>query len=218
MLFDLRGKRRRAVQATYVTLAVLIGGGLVLFGIGGGVSGGLLDALRGGGGSSGGGSVYQKRVDRDQRALRRNPRDEAALRDLARSQYQLVAQDADPNTGAFPKKDHDDLQKVASAWERYLALNPPRPDASLAGLMVQVYAPGALNRPAKAAKAAEILAAANPTANAYLTLVQYATLAGQTRTADLAAQRALDLAPKGQRANVKAAIKQARRLSPQGTG
>ena len=55
MLFDLRGRgRRRTVQAIYLTLAVLMGGGLVLFGIGGSVSGGLFDAvgLTGGGGSS----------------------------------------------------------------------------------------------------------------------------------------------------------------------
>ena len=53
MLFDLRGRRRRAVQATYLMLAVLMGGGLVLFGIGGDVSGGLFDAFseRGGGGN-----------------------------------------------------------------------------------------------------------------------------------------------------------------------
>ena len=34
MLFDLRGRRRRAVQGTYLMLAVLMGGGLVLFGVG----------------------------------------------------------------------------------------------------------------------------------------------------------------------------------------
>ena len=45
MLFDLRGRRRRAVQGTYLMLALLMGGGLVLFGIGGSVSGGLLDAF-----------------------------------------------------------------------------------------------------------------------------------------------------------------------------
>src|ERR671914_530323 len=50
MLFDLRGRRRRAVQATYLILALLMGGGLVFFGIGGDVSGGLFDAfsVRGG--------------------------------------------------------------------------------------------------------------------------------------------------------------------------
>jgi hypothetical protein len=52
MLFDLRGKRRRAVQATYLTLAVLMGGGLVLFGIGGS-GGNIFDAFDcGGGGAS----------------------------------------------------------------------------------------------------------------------------------------------------------------------
>ena len=53
MLFDLRGRgRRRTVQTIYLTLAILLGGGLVLFGIGGSVSGGLFDAL----GLTGGGS------------------------------------------------------------------------------------------------------------------------------------------------------------------
>jgi hypothetical protein len=48
MLFDLRGSgRRRTVKIVYVTLAFLMGGGLVLFGIGGGgaLSGGLVDAI-----------------------------------------------------------------------------------------------------------------------------------------------------------------------------
>ena len=46
MLFDLRGAgRRRVVKVVYVTLAFLMGGGLVLFGIGGDVSGGLVDAI-----------------------------------------------------------------------------------------------------------------------------------------------------------------------------
>ena len=38
MLFDLRGAhRRRVVKIVYVALALLMGGGLVLFGIGGAV-------------------------------------------------------------------------------------------------------------------------------------------------------------------------------------
>ena len=48
MLFDLRGRgRRRTVQAIYLSLAILMGGGLVLFGIGGATSGGLFDAIKG---------------------------------------------------------------------------------------------------------------------------------------------------------------------------
>ena len=41
MLFDLKGKRRRAVQGTYLMLAILMGAGLVLFGIGSSTNGGL---------------------------------------------------------------------------------------------------------------------------------------------------------------------------------
>ena len=77
MLFDLRGRRRRAVQATYLTLAVLMGGGLVFFGIGGSVSGGLLDAFKSGNGNNSNvGGAVQKRNDRNkgQSALRANPR------------------------------------------------------------------------------------------------------------------------------------------------
>ena len=46
MLFDLRGRhRRRAVKVIYVGLALLIGVGLIGFGIGGGLGGGgLLNA------------------------------------------------------------------------------------------------------------------------------------------------------------------------------
>ena len=54
MLFDLRGRgRRRTVKTIYVGLALLMGGGLVLFGIGGHTSGGLFDAFSGGGGGGG---------------------------------------------------------------------------------------------------------------------------------------------------------------------
>ncbi|MGH2804983.1 MAG: hypothetical protein ACRDL4_18375, partial [Thermoleophilaceae bacterium] len=76
MLFDLRGRRRRAVQATYLTLAVLMGGGLVFFGIGGDVSGGLFDAFsdRSGGGDAN--SALEDRIDRFEERLEANPRDE----------------------------------------------------------------------------------------------------------------------------------------------
>ncbi|MDQ4130642.1 MAG: hypothetical protein M3133_06605, partial [Actinomycetota bacterium] len=85
-----------------------------------------------------------------------------------------------------------------------------RPDDSLARLMLQVYSPGALNQPQNAVRAAEIVAESEPTAQAYVQLVQYAALAGQTRKADLAAQRAIDLAPREQKAAVRAAVKQAK--------
>src|SRR4051794_41978159 len=79
MLFDLRGRgRRRAVRIIYLGLAVLMGGGLVLFGIGGATSGGLLDAIQGNSGSVNANDVFQKRVDALEKRTQANPRDAAA--------------------------------------------------------------------------------------------------------------------------------------------
>jgi hypothetical protein len=209
MLFDLRGRRRRAVQATYLTLAILMGGGLVFFGIGGDVSGGLFDAIgdRGGGGS--GNSLIEDRLEKAEKRAQANPRDAAALQEVIRTSYQLAALDSDEETGAFKEGARDDLERADSAWTRYLALKPKRPDAALARIMAQVYGLG-LNQPAKAAEAAEILTDATPSAQAFLELTRYAALAGQTRKADLAGQKAIDLAPKDQRSTVKELVEQSK--------
>src|SRR5918996_2228973 len=95
MLFDLRGRgRRRTVQAIYLSLAILMGGGLVLFGIGGNTSGGLFDAINGGGGSGDGGSsvdkVAQQRIDTYNKRLTANPRDEASWLGMATVRFQVA--------------------------------------------------------------------------------------------------------------------------------
>ena len=71
-------------------------------------------------------------------------------------------------------------------------------------MAIQVFDPLALNKPKDAQEAARVIAEARNNTNGYLALVQYAALAGDTRTADLAAQKAVDLAPKDQRREVKA--------------
>jgi hypothetical protein len=205
MLFDLQGKRRRLVQATYLILAILMGGGLVLFGIGSGdAGGGLFDAITGKDSNSGGAvnSTVNKRIKADEKALALNPKNQAALEDLIRSHYQLATDDADPNTGAFGKDGKAQLQSAAVAWKKYVDV-AAKPDDSLAGLMVNAYGEGGLNKPADAAGAAELVAAARPSAVAYLQLTQYAAAAGQTRKAELAGEKAIELAPKSQKKLVK---------------
>lgn len=195
MLFDLKGKRRRVVQATYLTLAVLMGGGLVLFGIGGDVSGGLFDAVRDNpGGRGGGDSLIQDRIGKAEERLRANPRDQVALREYVRSNYQLAANETDQETGAFNDRGKGLLGKAAGGWKRYLALEPDKVDDSLARLMVQAFGPNGLNEPAKAARAAEVVAEADPSSSAFVQVVYYATLADQTRKADLAGRKAVSLA------------------------
>ena len=82
MLFDLRGRgRRRTVQVIYLSLAILMGGGLVLFGIGGATSGGLFDAFNGNGGSGSGRATPRQRSSAPRR--RRRPRTVADPKDAA---------------------------------------------------------------------------------------------------------------------------------------
>jgi hypothetical protein len=205
MLFDLQGKRRRLVQGTYLALAVLMGGGLVLFGIGsGGSGGGLFDAITGKDSNSGSAvnSTVNKRIKADEKAIALNPKNTTALEDLIRSRYQLATDDADANTGAFGPTGKAQLEKASAAWQKYVNA-AAKPNDSLAGLMLNAYGQGGLNQPDKATTAAEFVAQARPSAVAYLQLTQFAAQAGQTRKAALAGQKAIDLAPKAQKKLVK---------------
>ena len=213
MLFDLKGRRRRVVQGTYLLLAILMGGGLVLFGIGGDVSGGLFDAFSDR--SSSGSSIVKDRIDRNEEKLEADPKDAAALKELTRDWFNLANDEADPNTGQFTDEGKERLAESDAAWQRYLDLDPKKPDPSLASLMINVYGPTALNKPAEAAEAAEILTAAQPrNAQAFLQLATYAAAAGQDRKADLAGQKAIQLAPKDQRSTVKQLVEQATQAPP----
>lgn len=212
MIFDLQGKRRRLVQATYLILAILMGGGLVLFGVGSGdISGGLFDAITGKNSNSGSAvnSTVNNRIKRDEKALKLNPKNQQALADLVRSHYQLATDDADANTGQFGSEGKQQLSQADNAWKRYLNL-AKKPDDALASLMLQAYSTLGLNKPADAATAAEIIAGVRPSAQAYLALTTYAAQAGQTRKAELAGQKAIDLAPKNQRKLVRQEVNQAK--------
>ena len=214
MLFDLKGRRRRVVQATYLMLAILMGGGLVFFGIGGDVSGGLFDAFSDRSGTSN--SLVEDRIEENEDKLAANPKDKAALQALARDWYQLANEEADPNTRQYTEEGLERLAEADQAWQAYLqAVKKPEP--SLASLMLQAYGPNALNQPADAAEAAEIVAVEQRSAQAYLQLVQYAALAGQERKADLAGKKAIELAPKDQRSSVKAFVEQAKQPPPAST-
>jgi hypothetical protein len=209
MLFDLRGRRRRAVQATYLTLAVLMGGGLVFFGIGGEVSGGLLDAFSDRSGGSSGNEELEDRIDRFEERLAANPENEAALKELVRSNFALAGASL-PSGGVaqYPDDAKDELQDASRYWQRYLEVEDGDPDPSLARVAIALYDQGALNQPKRAAAATRILAEADNSYESYLALVQRATAAGDKRTAGLAAQKAEDLAPKRLRKQVRKQAKQ----------
>jgi hypothetical protein len=204
MLFDLRGAgRRRTVQAIYLSLAILMGGGLVLFGVGGNVGGGLLDAVKGGGGGSSG-DVFAKRVRNLERQTRLQPTDATAWLQLARARFQdaSVGDGYDQATGAYTTKGKAKLRGATQAWNRYLALNPKHPDPDVANLMVQAF--GALNQLDAALAAKEVYVASQPKSAAlYAQLAALAYQAGNTRIGDLSAQKAVALTPKAQRSTLR---------------
>src|SRR4051794_19210203 len=222
MLFDLRGRRRRAVQATYLTLTVLMGGGLVLFGIGGNTSGGLFDAFNGGSGGSGGDKQAEQRGERTKKALARSQSNTAMLKALVRDEHQIATSKLPQNAATFPKEAKADLRAASTYWQRYLKVEKAKPDPTLATIALRIYDPGALNKPKEAEHAATIVAEAQPNSASYLRVVQYASLANDTRTADLAAQKAVDLAPKSAKKTVKQQVKQVKQAvkaaSAQGAG
>jgi hypothetical protein len=211
MLFDLRGKRRRAVQVTYASLAALMAIGLVGAGIGSDVSGGVFDIFTSDDGDvSDANKAVQDRIDRANDKLKVNPRDQAALIEVIRGHYSLAATDTSREDGTFGEDGKKELEKAGAAWKRYLATKPKEVDPALATLMTQAYGQLGLNKPAEATEAAELVAEQRNDASSYIQLVQFATLAGQKRKADLAADKALDLAPEGERDTVKALIEQAK--------
>jgi tetratricopeptide (TPR) repeat protein len=216
MLFDLRGSgRRTTVKVVYLTLAVLMGGGLVLFGIGGDVSGGLVDAItERGAGSDSGEARYRERAAEAERATRANPQDAAAFAALARARYQLATiGDGITDQGTFTDQGKAQLQAAGAAWEQYLELDPPKPDDAVATLMVRAYSEVGLNDPEQAVRAQEVITEARPGDTSFARLAILAYTAGQTRKGDLARKEALRLADDADRETIKAEIDAAKQQS-----
>jgi tetratricopeptide (TPR) repeat protein len=221
MLFDLKGKRKNVVRVTYLILAILFGGGLVLFGVGSNqVQGGLLDAITGqdGGSSSG---AFEEQVSKAERAVSVRPKDEAAWLALTRAQYNVAVSgdNYDREIGQFKEGAVNDLEKAATAWERYLRLDPKRPDPGTATLMVQAYSaliqfgPGssALDRFEQAAKTQRIVAKARPSPIAYYQLAAIYYAIGKIAPGDRASEQAVKLTPSDQRNTVRAQLDDARK-------
>jgi tetratricopeptide (TPR) repeat protein len=215
MLFDLRGRgRRRAVQVIYVGLALLIGGGLVLFGVGAGTGGGgLLDAFKNNSGSTSTDKVFKKRLDAAEKGVQLHPTDPRAWATLTSVQYQRAASGSgiDQNTGTFTDKGKQDLQQASNTYQKYLTLTR-NPSPNLAVQMVQAYGEVGLNDPDKTIAAFEIYLGAQrkPTDALYAQYASYAYAAGDTRKAELASKKAIALAPKEDKEQIKAQLQAAR--------
>jgi hypothetical protein len=204
MLFDLRGRgRRRTVRTLYIGLALLIGVGLVGFGIGGGVGGGGLFSAAGHEGGSGGAS-FSAQISKYKKLTQQQPNNISAWEQLVNAQLHEAGGEAYTTRTGVTGKGRELFAQAAQSWSHYVALNPPKPNAVLAQEMVRVYGEEGLNDPAAAVGVLQIAVAARPdSASLYAALAQYAYKAKNVRVGDLAAQKAVSLAPAAQRARLK---------------
>jgi tetratricopeptide (TPR) repeat protein len=129
---------RRQAKWVFVLLAAAFAVGFVIFGVGSETGGGIGDILQGGGSGSSGPSVEaaQKKVDA-------NPRDPAALRELATAlQVDGRSDDAVPILERYARlrpKDADALNELATLFQARAARL--RGQAQLAQLRMQLAAP-----------------------------------------------------------------------------
>ncbi len=212
MLFDLRGRhRRRLVRVIYIGLAVLIGVGLVGFGIGGGLGGGgIFNAASSNEGSSS--ATFAAQVKKYRKLTQTQPTNPAGWEGLAKALLHeaSVFQTA---TGTPTKKGKELFHEASEAWTSYLGLNPPKPNTELATLIVRIYGEEGLNEPAKAVEALQIVIAhRQKSAALYAQLAEFAFKAKNERVGDLALAKAVALAPAAQRARVKKELEEVKKF------
>ncbi|HTQ67308.1 MAG TPA: hypothetical protein VMI13_01320 [Solirubrobacteraceae bacterium] len=204
MLFDLRGRgRRTTVRIIYIGLALLIGIGLVGFGVGGGFGGGgIVSNLNNREGS--GGPNYSKQIANYRKQLSRNPNDVKTWEQLTKTlSLQAGGEAYKTPSGALTPAGKKVYAEVAYAWNHYSALTK-NPNLGLAKIMVRIFDEEGLNEPASTVDVLQTIVAAEPNnASYYGFLAAYAYLAHKNALGDLAAHKAVALAPVGQRTHLK---------------
>ena len=211
-------------------LAVLMGGGLVLFGIGSdaGSGGGLLDAIGLGGSGNTAGADYDKEADALEKRLAADPKDDKLLLKLAR--VRILAGNskspADTATGEinYSQESVQEFEQAIDAWERYLEAKPKKPDVAASILVAQTYVALAQTERSVveavedlegAAKAQKLYAAENPSLGSYSQLALYLYLAGDAGAGDDAAKKALADATSANRNVLKQRLEEAKKQGKQ---
>lgn len=210
MLFDLRSRgRRRTVQGVYLGLAILIGGGLVLFGVGtGSGGGGLLNGLSGSG-SNQQGSIISQQVRAAERQVKQNPDSPSAWAALLSARFENASSSGfNSTTNTYTAAGKQQLAGVGTAWQHYSALTKS-PTSTMATLAAEAY--GALGQYSQAASAWDTATVADPTdVRGFECLAISAYAAKQDREGQLAAARAESMVAKASRSGLAAEINAAK--------
>jgi hypothetical protein len=203
MLFDLQGSRKTAVKVIYLGLAILMAGGLVLFGIGSSVNGGLANVFDSGGGSS----AAKDGVEKYSEQVQANPEDKKALQNLIAARYTLAGdpENFNQDEGTFSEAGKQQLKFLKNDWNTYLKVTDNKPDLATANYAVSGFL--GLEDAKGATKAQQIVTEKQPNAANYLALMLYASYAGDTLVASGAEVQAKKLATKDEKKDVAAQIK-----------
>ena len=195
------------MQAVYLGLAVLIGGGLVLFGVGTGSGvGGLLNAFTNGGSSSSRPAATQAETAA-LRQTRLHPSSPQAWVQLINARVAAGEQQCNGNACTAAGRKH--LQEAGAAWQRYSKL-VKHPDPTVARTIASSYEEIGDFKQATSAWLIVTQAQPNDATNFEL-LARDAYQAKETRIGDLAAQKALSLVPKAQRKPLQQQFQQFKR-------
>jgi hypothetical protein len=205
MLFDLQGPRKTAVKVIYLGLAILMAGGLVLFGIGSNVNGGLADLFGGGNSST---SAAKDNIEKYSEQIAANPKNEKALQSLIAARYSLAGapENFNQESGEFSEEGKDQLELLKDDWEDYLKLTDNQPNLATANFAVSGFL--GLQDAKGATEAQQLITEKQPNAANYLALMLYASYAGDTLIASGAEVRAKELASKDEKKQVATQIKE----------
>jgi hypothetical protein len=199
LLFDVRGKRKHVIRVVYAILALLMGASLFL------VVGPLnVGELIGTGSSSSASKVFDEQVERIERRLARNPKDDQLLLVLTRAQINAgnakiepVAEGETPRVNAEARRE---FEAALEAWSRYLEQAGEEPSATLAQLVASTSfrlaesstsLPETQENVAAATRAQRIAAEQRPTLNSLSTLAIYEFFNGEFAAADRTTKEAV---------------------------
>ena len=194
MLFDLRSRgRRRTVQVVYLGLAMLMGGGLVLFGVGtGSGNGGLLNAF-GGDGSNQQSQIISSAEKAALKQTQKNPSDPAAWAALETARYQNASSAASaPPPTRTPPTGKKELARARHAWQKYLTLSKNPAERTSRSLPPTPTLPSA-STPTRPPPGSTPPRRTPTSIKSFECLAMSAYAAQQTRKGDLAAAKAASL-------------------------
>lgn len=206
MLFDLRSRRRQTtVRIVYVFLALVMGGGLILVGVGTGTGGGLLNAFtNNGSGGSNANPLITKQVKAAVKATEKNPESASAWKSLMNARLSEAQTSANYNSTkkTYTASGKKALNNGIAAWKQYLKVTGNKPDVTAAELARSMYQ--ALGDYVGMASAYQYITKLEPKLAGAYTCLAYTAYAGSaSQLGDLAAAKAVALAPKLQKLSLK---------------